>query len=244
MRFLGLRHDVPALLAAVDVLALTSRWEGLPNVVIEAMATGAVAVATDVGGCRELIVHGESGFLVPPGAAGRRWRARCSTSSSAPTWRHGCARRRGDRIEGGVHRRAAMVQQDRATSTRTLRCGRPTGCAARPPDRMRIAYVIPAYPPLASQPFVVNEMIAVQEAGHEVVVAAALRSARRPGPARHVRALSAGRRAAAGAVRRGRRSALALATLLRHPWRTLRTLAGLHRGGGEELLVASAARWR
>ena len=35
---------------------------------------------------------------------------------------------------------------------------------------MRIAYVIPAYPPLASQPFVVNEMIAVQDAGHEVVV--------------------------------------------------------------------------
>lgn len=67
LRFLGLRHDVPAVLAGVDVLALTSRWEGLPNVVIEAMATGAVAVATDVGGCRELIAHGESGLIVPPG---------------------------------------------------------------------------------------------------------------------------------------------------------------------------------
>jgi glycosyltransferase involved in cell wall biosynthesis len=67
VRFLGLRHDVPGLLAGVDVLALTSRWEGLPNVVIEAMATGAVAVATDVGGCSELIVGGETGLLVPPG---------------------------------------------------------------------------------------------------------------------------------------------------------------------------------
>jgi glycosyltransferase involved in cell wall biosynthesis len=67
VRFLGLRHDVPALLGGVDVLALTSLYEGLPNVVIEAMATGAVAVATDVGGCRELIVPGETGFLVPPG---------------------------------------------------------------------------------------------------------------------------------------------------------------------------------
>jgi glycosyltransferase involved in cell wall biosynthesis len=67
VRFLGLRHDVPALLGGVDVLALTSRYEGLPNVVIEAMATGAVAVVTDVGGCRELIVPGETGFLVPPG---------------------------------------------------------------------------------------------------------------------------------------------------------------------------------
>jgi len=67
VRFLGLRHDVPALLGAVDVLALTSLYEGLPNVVIEAMATGAVAVATDVGGCRELITPGESGLLVAPG---------------------------------------------------------------------------------------------------------------------------------------------------------------------------------
>jgi len=67
VRFLGLRHDVPALLGGVDVLALTSLYEGLPNVVIEAMATGAVAVATDVGGCRELIAPGETGFLVPPG---------------------------------------------------------------------------------------------------------------------------------------------------------------------------------
>lgn len=66
VRFTGLRHDVPALLAGVDVLALTSLYEGLPNVVIEAMATGAVAVATDVGGTGELIVDGETGVLVPP----------------------------------------------------------------------------------------------------------------------------------------------------------------------------------
>jgi glycosyltransferase involved in cell wall biosynthesis len=69
VRFLGLRHDVPALLGAVDVLALTSRYEGLPNAVIEAMATGAIAVATDVGGARDLLVPGESGFIVPPGDA-------------------------------------------------------------------------------------------------------------------------------------------------------------------------------
>lgn len=66
VRFLGLRHDVPQLLAGVDVLALTSIYEGLPNVVIEAMASGAVAVATDVGGCRELLTDGQSGLIVPP----------------------------------------------------------------------------------------------------------------------------------------------------------------------------------
>ena len=63
--FTGLRHDVPRLLAAADVLALTSLYEGFPNVVLEAMATGAVAVATEVGGCRELVTSGETGLLVP-----------------------------------------------------------------------------------------------------------------------------------------------------------------------------------
>lgn len=66
VRFLGLRHDVPAILAGVDVMGLTSLYEGLPNVVLEAMATGAVVVATDVGGTAELVRDGETGFLVPP----------------------------------------------------------------------------------------------------------------------------------------------------------------------------------
>jgi len=68
LRFTGLVHDVPSLLRRVDVLALTSTHEGFPKDVVEAMATGAVAVASDVGGCRELLTHQENGFLVPPGA--------------------------------------------------------------------------------------------------------------------------------------------------------------------------------
>jgi glycosyltransferase involved in cell wall biosynthesis len=68
VRFTGVRHDVPALLGAVDVLTLCSRFEGFPNVVMEAMATGAVAVATDVGGVRELVEPETTGLLVPPGA--------------------------------------------------------------------------------------------------------------------------------------------------------------------------------
>jgi glycosyltransferase involved in cell wall biosynthesis len=67
VRFTGLRHDVPALLGAVDVAVLSSRFEGFPNVVLEAMAAGAVSVAADVGGCREVVTHDESGLLVPPG---------------------------------------------------------------------------------------------------------------------------------------------------------------------------------
>jgi glycosyltransferase involved in cell wall biosynthesis len=65
VRFTGVRRDVPALLGGVDVCVLTSLYEGLPNVVIEAMAAGAVAVATDVGGARELIVPDETGLVVP-----------------------------------------------------------------------------------------------------------------------------------------------------------------------------------
>jgi starch synthase (maltosyl-transferring) len=65
VRFTGVRDDVPALLAGVDVLVLASRYEGLPNVVIEAMATGAVVVCTDVGGARELVVPEQTGSLVP-----------------------------------------------------------------------------------------------------------------------------------------------------------------------------------
>ncbi|MFQ5877225.1 MAG: glycosyltransferase [Acidobacteriota bacterium] len=57
------------LLPALDVFVLTSRSEGLPNTVMEAMAAGLPCVCTDVGGCRELVVPGVTGYLVPSGAA-------------------------------------------------------------------------------------------------------------------------------------------------------------------------------
>lgn len=64
--FLGEQHDVPAWLAALDCFVLPSRWEGLPIVLLEAMAAGVPVVATAVNGSRELIRHGETGLLVPP----------------------------------------------------------------------------------------------------------------------------------------------------------------------------------
>lgn len=65
VELLGRRGDVPALLAACDALVLASRWEGTPNVVMEAMASGRPVVATAVGGTEELVVHGKHGFLCP-----------------------------------------------------------------------------------------------------------------------------------------------------------------------------------
>jgi len=66
VRFLGARDDVPDLMAAMDVFALTSRSEGMSNTVLEAMASGLPVVATRVGGNAELVRDGVTGLLVPP----------------------------------------------------------------------------------------------------------------------------------------------------------------------------------
>jgi glycosyltransferase involved in cell wall biosynthesis len=65
----GERSDVPTLLADSDLFVLSSRSEGLPVSVLEAMAAELPVVATDVGGLAELVVDGETGSLVPPGDA-------------------------------------------------------------------------------------------------------------------------------------------------------------------------------
>ncbi|HUU42339.1 MAG TPA: glycosyltransferase family 4 protein [Planctomycetota bacterium] len=66
VRFIGRTDRVPELLGEADVLVLPSRWEGLPNVVLEALAARCPVVATDVIGTRDLIRDGENGLMVPP----------------------------------------------------------------------------------------------------------------------------------------------------------------------------------
>jgi glycosyltransferase involved in cell wall biosynthesis len=68
MHLLGQRDDIPALLSRADLFVLSSRFEGLPSAVIEAMAAGLPVVATTAGGVGELVDHGRTGWLVPPAA--------------------------------------------------------------------------------------------------------------------------------------------------------------------------------
>ncbi len=63
----GIRTDVPELLVAMDILSLPSYWEGLPRSLLEAMAMELPIVTTDIRGCREAVVDGETGIIVPPG---------------------------------------------------------------------------------------------------------------------------------------------------------------------------------
>jgi glycosyltransferase involved in cell wall biosynthesis len=66
VQFLGMRRDLSRLLRAFDLYALPSIWEGLPLVVLEAMAAGLPLVASDVGGVATAVTHQANGLLVPP----------------------------------------------------------------------------------------------------------------------------------------------------------------------------------
>ncbi|HEX2251050.1 MAG TPA: glycosyltransferase [Gemmatimonadales bacterium] len=66
VRFLGVRQDVPEVMSAADGYVMSSAWEGMPMVLLEAAAAALPIVATDVGGNREVVRGNESGYLVPP----------------------------------------------------------------------------------------------------------------------------------------------------------------------------------
>jgi glycosyltransferase involved in cell wall biosynthesis len=65
VKFLGNRRDIPELLRIFDVFALSSIKEGLPITLLEAMASEVPTVATDVDGNPELVVHNQTGYIVP-----------------------------------------------------------------------------------------------------------------------------------------------------------------------------------
>ena len=67
VHLLGARRDVPDVLNALDSFVMSSDTEGLPLVVLEAMATGLPVISTRVGGIPNVLIEGQTGFLVPAG---------------------------------------------------------------------------------------------------------------------------------------------------------------------------------
>jgi glycosyltransferase involved in cell wall biosynthesis len=65
IHFLGLRKDIADLISIFDVAVISSLSEGFSNVLLEYMASAKPVVATDVGGNKEAVIHGETGILVP-----------------------------------------------------------------------------------------------------------------------------------------------------------------------------------
>ncbi len=70
VRFVGVRQDIPKVLQICDVYVNSSRFEGMSNTILEAMAAGRPVVATAVGGNPELVQDGVTGFLAPAGEEG------------------------------------------------------------------------------------------------------------------------------------------------------------------------------
>jgi glycosyltransferase involved in cell wall biosynthesis len=101
--FLGRREDVPQLLAACDVFALPSLYEGSSLAVLEAMAAGTAIVSSAIGGTEELIEDGRSGLLVPPGDA-PALAAALRRALAEPELREKMAARARERVEAGLTR--------------------------------------------------------------------------------------------------------------------------------------------
>ncbi|MBC7977287.1 MAG: glycosyltransferase, partial [Myxococcales bacterium] len=95
---LGVRRDVPDILNAFDVFALSSDTEGLPLVILEAMATGLPVLSTRVGGIANVIDEGVTGFLVTKGDEAAL-RARAAALRDDPAAARAC----------GAHARQAAI---------------------------------------------------------------------------------------------------------------------------------------
>ena len=85
IEFLGVRKDVPDLMNVADGFVISSAWEGLPMVLLEAAATALPLVATDVGGVSEIVIDGKNGFLRPSQDAAALAEAMMQVMSLSPS---------------------------------------------------------------------------------------------------------------------------------------------------------------
>jgi L-malate glycosyltransferase len=97
VRFTGFREDITDILGALDIFVISSYYEGIPMVLLEAMALGRPVVATRVGGIPEVIEDGISGILVASGDAGALSEA-CQKIASEPNLRRALAEQAPKRI--------------------------------------------------------------------------------------------------------------------------------------------------
>jgi glycosyltransferase involved in cell wall biosynthesis len=98
VHFLGARNDVAEQLARSHVFLLISRWEGFPRSILEAMRAGLPVVASDVGGVKESVLDGETGYLVAAGDA-EAIRTRLELLLEFPALRHRLGRAGRERYE-------------------------------------------------------------------------------------------------------------------------------------------------
>jgi glycosyltransferase involved in cell wall biosynthesis len=139
LHLLGLRSDVPAVLAAADIFVLPSLSEGLPLALLEAMFATCPIIASDVGDVAVALAHGDAGILVAPGDAAALARALDLLLSD---------RTRARQLGGRAFRRAAaeydishMIRRYRAVYDQLL--GRTVTNLSHPPNtRGRFSSVI------------------------------------------------------------------------------------------------------
>lgn len=98
IEFLGVRTDVPRLMGMADAFVLSSDWEGLPIVLLEAGMAGLPTVATDVGSVGDAV--GKTEYLVPPANRGRLVQAMLNLMKTSPEERLSLGSAFRDRIEG------------------------------------------------------------------------------------------------------------------------------------------------
>jgi glycosyltransferase involved in cell wall biosynthesis len=101
VRFLGKRHDVEALMGAVDALVISSAWEGLPIVLLEAGVAALPVVSTSVGDIPLIIQNGRSALLVRPGDCDALAQAMREMRDFSPS----------ERSQLGANLRATVVEQ-------------------------------------------------------------------------------------------------------------------------------------
>ena len=103
--FLGERHDTGTWLAQSDVFILSSRTEGLPMSLLEAIAAGVPQIVTDVGGMPEILRMSQAGIIVPPNSAGELTRAIVEMSA-----RRGTLRELGERARACYEERFTLAR--------------------------------------------------------------------------------------------------------------------------------------